>query len=364
MALSFGRPLGFVLKHASVYPLLLSDFQQFESGWTGLEEEVLAAEFFVHTTRIGEIEALLCNEELSVSTVQQRQLFNRVQSVVRQCNLLLGAFFRELPPQLKFLPNCTNKYACIIGVQYYVTVFLINRLQIGRGNNNIHWGILFQAMYTCLLILQTILDNMEEGNRHVYPAFVTYAVTLVIAVFGLHTNSSNEMVATVSRQRMDEGLRSLKAFAKVWPSFTQMLLDFLSNRLAYPGETDFANRFKHVVLQASNLDRAPPNSKQPKLLAINFLLNDSNLDSMHEKFDDPDQSLPIYNLLTFELPDVGSNFYKSFTPEQLFPVKEEIPEDAPNHIPDLRMKMFELGELGDGTFLNMDSGIDWPELYT
>ena len=38
-------------------------------------------------------------------------------------------------------------------------------------------------------------------------------------------------------------------------------------------------------------------------------------------------------------------------------------EEGPDHLPDLRMKMFDLGELYDGSFLNMDSGIDWSELY-
>lgn len=363
MALSYGRPLGFELKHASAFPLHMADFQQYEGNWSGLEEDTIGAEFFIHTTRLAEIQGLICNEELSVRTVQQRQAFNRVQSVVRQCNLLMGAFFRNLPSRLKFLPSCTNKYACIIGVQYYITLYRINRLQIGRGGNNMYWGILFQAIYTCLLILQTILDKILEGDRPVYPAYMTYAVTLVIFVFGLHIDSNNELVATTLRQRIDVGLRSLQAFTKVWPSLAKMTLDFLANRLSYPGESDFASRFKHVVVRASNLDRASTPSKQPKLLAINFLLNDTNLDAMHEKFDDPDQSLPIYNLLTFELPEVGSSFYLTFTPEQLFPSREEIMEEGPDHLPDLRMKMFDLGELYDGSFLNMDSGIDWSELY-
>lgn len=89
--------------------------------------------YFIHLVKLAEITGIIIKHQYSVKSesMKRRNAF----SIIEHCDMLMGIWFTNLPPQLSFslADNLTqNFYACLLNAQYYNRLYLIHRSNLVR----------------------------------------------------------------------------------------------------------------------------------------------------------------------------------------------------------------------------------------
>jgi len=251
----------------------------------------------------------------------------------------MGIFFKNLPTELKFTandPKSMNIFSCLLGPLYYITLYHINRVKLiaSQVDDNKYWGISFQAVYMTSLIAQYLSDRMSTGEKLMLSPLLVYTMSMAMIILSFHTDSTNKIVSQTASKQMHVCLKFSQQFHASWPGVSYLLVTFFTERLNNKDKKDdMVSRAKAVLVKVCQDFRSDERGKSDHLkhmksFDLNFLLNESdkadvsdissNEDHGYDK-EDEDLSLPMHNIVTFELPPVDSDFYKTFSATQLFP---------------------------------------------
>lgn len=344
LSMSFGRPLIINMKDIATELLTLDDFEIYESKVLENEEDKIMPEYFIYLVQLSEITGLVIQEQYQVKhdNMFDINLSKRNDMVVKQLNLLMGIFFESLPVILKFNvkePKSVNVFSSLIGSQYYVTLYHINRVRLaniqGDMKTNKYWGIAFQSAFMISQIAQYLSERIKSGDNKLLSGQLVYTISLSTILLSFHTDSTNNIVAKTASSQMNICLNFLRQCHETWPGITFMLISFFTEKLNNADRKDeLISKAKKLLIKICHEyittdEKGKQTNDNPsknfKTFDINFLLNESEVKSNTSKeefgisnFEESDLSLPIYNIVSIKLPPLDSNIYKNFNATQLF----------------------------------------------
>lgn len=371
ISLSFGRPIATDTDDCDVAMINLEDYSLYESNWDiNNEEQKLQAEFFIALTQLSELVGITIKEEYSVGLGSKLTSFKRHIKIVKQCNLIAGYYYTNLPENLIFNNHNSksmNFYSSLIGSLYFILLYHINRVKFASvtNENNKYWGISFQSVYMSSIIGQYLNEQVENGSLKLLPTLVIYIMALTMILLSFHTDSSNKIVAKTASKQVRACLNFLRQTHETWPGLSYMLITFFSERLnSHNTKSSYMVKAKKMlfdVCREYQINEEKLSRDSNKTIDINFLLNNNDKkkktlegdsedevgaepksnknkhninnnrinsynnseDDLTENWDIKDDlddiTLPIFNTKTIKLPHYDSDFYKTFDISHLFP---------------------------------------------
>lgn len=228
VSIAFGRPLEIDLTDCDVPMLLLDDFDESDPE-TGLVSpypvDETQALYFIHLVKLAEITGVIIKHQYTVKA-EQRKRVNKF-SVIQRCDMLMGIWFANLPPQLQFSLTDSSKqnfYGCLLNAQYYNRLYLIHRanlLRMARSSssnpNNYKypsWGISFQAARMISIISKILLD---KGMVQYCPVMFVYILFSSLIMLIYHVDSSNSAIASTASDSLFISRGVLKELSRYWP---------------------------------------------------------------------------------------------------------------------------------------------------
>lgn len=234
VAIAFGRPPTIDLADCDVRMLSMEDFDENDpeadlvSPYPLNETHAL---YFIHLVKLAEITGIIIKYQYTVKA----ELIKRVSkfSIIQRCDMLMGIWFTNLPPQLQFsLTNSSkqNFYGCLLNAQYYNRLYLIHRanlLRMARSSstnpNNYKypsWGISFQAARMISIVSKIILD---KGMIKDCPVMFVYILFSALMMLIYHIDSSNSVIASAASDSLFITRGVLKELGKYWPIVSVLL---------------------------------------------------------------------------------------------------------------------------------------------
>lgn len=228
VAIAFGRPATIDLTDCDVPMLTMDDFdenapeQGMVSPYPLNETQAL---YFIHLVKLAEITGIIIKHQYTVKAEQMKRV-NKF-SVIQRCDMLMGIWFTNLPPQLQFSLTDSlkqNFYACLLNAQYYNRLYLVHRanlLRMARSSstnpNNYKypsWGISFQSARMISIVSKIIL---EKGSLKYCPVMFVYILFSALIMLTYHVDSSNQVIASTASDSLYISLSVLKELGKYWP---------------------------------------------------------------------------------------------------------------------------------------------------
>lgn len=234
VAIAFGRPPTIDLADCDVRMLSMDDFDESDpetnlvSPYPINETHAL---YFIHLVKLAEITGIIIKYQYTVKS----ELIKRVSkfTIIQRCDMLMGIWFTNLPPQLQFsLTNSSkqNFYGCLLNAQYYNRLYLIHRanlLRMARSSstnpNNYKypsWGISFQAARMISIVSKIILD---KGMIKDCPVMFVYILFSALMMLIYHIDSSNSVIASAASDSLFITRGVLKELGKYWPIVSVLL---------------------------------------------------------------------------------------------------------------------------------------------
>lgn len=228
VAIAFGRPPAIDLTDCDVPMLTMEDFNEDdpEGGYASpYPVNELQALYFIHLVKLAEITGIIIKHQYTVKA----ELMKRVNkfSVIQHCDMLMGIWFTNLPPELLFSltePAKQNFYACLLNAQYYNRLYLIHRanlLRMARSSstnpNNYKypsWGISFQAARMISIVSKILLD---KGAIKYCPVMFVYILFSALVMLIYHVDSTNPVIASTASDALFISRAVLKELGKYWP---------------------------------------------------------------------------------------------------------------------------------------------------
>ncbi|CAX43450.1 transcriptional regulatory protein, putative [Candida dubliniensis CD36] len=228
VSIAFGRPVVIDLNDCDVPMLTIDDFDETDAElgiidpYTVDETQAL---YFIHLVKLAEITGIIIKHQYSVKSesMKRRNAF----SIIEHCDMLMGIWFTNLPPQLSFslADNSTqNFYACLLNAQYYNRLYLIHRSNLVRmarssstNPNNYKypsWGISFQSARMISIISKILLDR--DLLQYVPVMFIYIAFSALIMLI-YHVDSTNGVIASTATDSLYVSRAVLKELQKAWP---------------------------------------------------------------------------------------------------------------------------------------------------
>lgn len=306
VAIAFGRPSLIDLNDCDVPMLTLDDFDEndpennVKSPYKVNETQAL---YFIHLVKLAEITGIIISHQYTVkSLLKSKNKF----SIIQHCDMLMGIWFTNLPPQLVFSltdPETQNFYSCLLNAQYYNRLFLIHRsnlLKMARSNttnpNNYKypsWGISFQAARMTAIVSRIILNE----NQIVYcPSMFVYIVFMAMMMLIYHVDSPNKVIASTAAESLRISSEVLNELGKHY-----LIAKILMN--IFKKNAD--NKFKRAkIIENSNIleEYQESNATETTLRAQNqlskFYENENPQNKLHnhnpvmERMDTPSKSMP------------------------------------------------------------------------
>lgn len=227
VAIAFGRPPTINLTDCDVPMLSIDDFNENEPE-NGLVSPYpvneVQALYFIHLVKLAEITGIIIKHQYTVKA----ELMKRVNkfSVIQHCDMLMGIWFTNLPPELLFSltdPSKQSFYACLLNAQYYNRLYLIHRanlLRMARSSstnpNNYKypsWGISFQAARMISIVSKILLD---KGALKYCPVMFVYILFSALVMLIYHVDSTNPVIASTASDALFISRAVLKELAKYW----------------------------------------------------------------------------------------------------------------------------------------------------
>lgn len=228
VAIAFGRPLEIDLTDCDVPMLLLSDFDESdpEAGIVSpYPVEETQALYFIHLVKLAEITGIIIKHQYTVKAEQKRSV-NKL-SVIQRCDMLMGIWFANLPPQLQFSLTDSSKqnfYGCLLNAQYYNRLYLIHRanlLRLARSTSSNaqnyrypSWGISFQAARMISIISKILMD---KGMVQKCPVMFVYILFSSLIMLIYHVDSSDPAIASTASDSLFISRGVLKELSRYWP---------------------------------------------------------------------------------------------------------------------------------------------------
>ena len=228
VAIAFGRPVVIDLSDCDVPMLSLEDFDETDPE-LGITEPYPVNEthalYFIHLIKLAEITGIIIKHQYSVKLemTKRRNAF----SIIEHCDMLMGIWFTNLPPQLSFSladSSSQNFYACLLNAQYYNRLFLIHRSNLIRmakssstNPNNYKypsWGISFQSARMISIISKILLDR--DLLKYVPTMYVYIAFSALIMLI-YHVDSNNAVIASTASDSLFVSRSVLKKLSLYWP---------------------------------------------------------------------------------------------------------------------------------------------------
>ncbi|QEO23393.1 hypothetical_protein [Candidozyma auris] len=228
VAIAFGRPPAIDLTDCDVPMLTMEDFNE-DDHETGIKSPYpvneLQALYFIHLVKLAEITGIIIKHQYTVKAESMKRV-NKF-SVIQHCDMLMGIWFTNLPPQLSFSLTESSKqnfYACLLNAQYYNRLYLIHRanlLRMARSSstnpNNYRypsWGISFQAARMISIVSKILLD---KGALKYCPVMFVYILFSALVMLIYHVDSTNPVIASTASDALFISRAVLKELAKYWP---------------------------------------------------------------------------------------------------------------------------------------------------
>lgn len=234
VAIAFGRPPTIDLADCDVRMLTIDDFDENDP-----QEGVVSpypvnkthALYFIHLVKLAEITGIIIKYQYTVKSELMKKT-NKF-SVIQRCDMLMGIWFTNLPPELQFSLTNTSKqnfYACLLNAQYYNRLYLIHRanlLKMARSSstnpNNYKypsWGISFQAARMISIVSKIILD---KGMIKDCPVMFVYILFSALIMLIYHIDSPNNVIALAASDSLFITRAVLKELGKYWPIVSVLL---------------------------------------------------------------------------------------------------------------------------------------------
>lgn len=228
VAIAFGRPATIDLTDCDVPMLTVDDFIEDDPEFGVVSPYPLnetQALYFIHLVKLAEITGIIIKHQYTVKAEQMKRV-NKF-SVIQRCDMLMGIWFTNLPPQLQFSltdPLKQNFYACLLNAQYYNRLYLVHRanlLRMARSSstnpNNYKypsWGISFQSARMISIVSKIILD---KGHLKYCPVMFVYILFSALIMLIYHVDSSNQVIASTASDSLFISRAVLKELGKYWP---------------------------------------------------------------------------------------------------------------------------------------------------
>lgn len=226
VAIAFGRPSIIDLNDCDVPMLTIDDFNEDEPGYKSpYPVNKTQALYFIHLVKLAEITGIIIKNQYSVRAELMRSR-NKL-SIIQHCDMLMGVWFSNLPPQLVLSlndPSTQNFYSCILNAQYYNRLYLIHRSNLlkmaktGSSNPNNYkypsWGISFQAARMISILSKILLDKNEVKYC---PIMFIYIIFTALVMLIYHIDSQNQAIATTASDSLFILRAVMRELAKYWP---------------------------------------------------------------------------------------------------------------------------------------------------
>lgn len=226
VAIGFGRPSVIDLNDCDVPMLTVDDFCEDEPGYISpYPVNEIQALYFIHLVKLAEITGIIIKHQY---TVKAQLMKNKNKfSIIQHCDMLMGIWFSNLPPQLVFSLKDTstqNFYSCLLNAQYYNRLYLIHRsnlLRMARSSstnpNNYKypsWGISFQAARMISIVSKILLD---KGQIMYCPVMFVYILFSALMMLIYHVDSTNHVISSTASDSLFVSRAVLKELSKFWP---------------------------------------------------------------------------------------------------------------------------------------------------
>lgn len=242
VAIAFGRPTVIDLNDCDVPMLTIEDFDESDP-----EAKVISpypvnethALYFIHLVKLAEITGIIIRHQYTVKaeTMKRKNKF----SIIEHCDMLMGVWFTNLPPQLQFSISDDSKQeflSCLLNAQYYNRLYLIHRsnlIRMARSSstnpNNYKypsWGISFQAARMISIIAKIIL---EKNLISLCPVVFVYIVYSALLMLIYHVDSTNKVISTTATDSLSILTKVLDELSNLFPiaSVLQRLFEKYAN---------------------------------------------------------------------------------------------------------------------------------------
>ncbi|ODV69365.1 hypothetical protein HYPBUDRAFT_159279 [Hyphopichia burtonii NRRL Y-1933] len=228
VAIAFGRPNVIDLNDCDVPMLTLDDFNEDDpelgivSPYPVNETQAL---YFIHLVKLAEITGIIIKHQYTVKSelMKRKNKF----SIIQHCDMLMGIWFTNLPPQLVFSltdSSTQNFYSSLLNAQYYNRLYLIHRanlLRMARSSSNNpnnykypSWGISFQAARMISIVLKILLDR---GQLIYCPAMFVYILFSALMMLIYHVDSPNQIIASTASDSLFISRAVMKELTVYWP---------------------------------------------------------------------------------------------------------------------------------------------------
>lgn len=228
VAIAFGRPVVIDLNDCDVPMLTIDDFDENDpeqgivSPYPVNEKHAL---YFIHLVKLAEITGIILRHQYTVKAEAMKK--KNKFSIIQHCDMLMGIWFTNLPPQLTFSLNDESKqdfYSCLLNAQYYNRLYLIHRsnlIRMAKSNstnpNNYKypsWGISFQAARMISIIARIILERDLVPYCPVVFVYITYSALMMLIY---HVDSSNNLISSTASESLVILRKTLQELAINFP---------------------------------------------------------------------------------------------------------------------------------------------------
>lgn len=228
VAIAFGRPTVIDLNDCDVPMVTLEDFNEDDdetgekSPYPPNETEAL---YFIHLVKLAEITGIIIKHQYTVKAEQFKR--KNKFSIIQHCDMLMGIWFTNLPPQLVFSltdPSTQNFYSSLLNAQYYNRLYLVHRanlLRMARSSstnpNNYKypsWGISFQAARMISIVSKILYD---KGQLRHCPVMFVYILFSALMMLIYHVDSPNNVIASTASDSLFISRAVMKELALYWP---------------------------------------------------------------------------------------------------------------------------------------------------
>lgn len=307
VAIAFGRPSVIDLNDCDVPMLSIDDFNEddpelgIKSPYPVNETEAL---YFIHLVKLAEITGIIIKHQYTVKSEQLKR--KNKFTIIQHCDMLMGIWFTNLPPQLVFSlndPSTQNFYSCLLNAQYYNRLYLIHRSNLIRmtqssstNPNNYKypsWGISFQAARMISIVSKILLERDQIKYVSVMFVYILFSALMMLIY---HVDSSKQVISSTAAESLFICRAVLRELAKHWPIagvlsklFDKYANDKIKRAIVIENSTKVAEYQEYSASQKAKKDENDLNTfynstdhgAGPRANSMKQNYQNGNTDSMH-----------------------------------------------------------------------------------
>lgn len=264
-AIALGRPVLINLEDSDVSMLTEDDFIEDEPGLPALfpvnKVQILA---FIHSVKLSEIMGIVLRQQFSINAeISRRQ--NKIPAV-SQCDMTMGSWMNNLPPELKFSvkdKNNHNFFLALLHAQYYTVLCLVHRSNILRKGQTSDrpypfWGIAFQAAHMISRIFEILLAHDQVADCSVFYVYTLFSAAIMLLY---QTESHTPSAVESAKKALKICISALKEIGKKWV-VARMIINLFDE---LDSNTSLRNQFVQDARKRAYASSTDSKSKKPKI---------------------------------------------------------------------------------------------------